>query len=208
MFSDLAAWHSALLYFAVTVLLSAWLVTCLPPLALVWNAVSWATQVPRSGSICGEIPLPRNSAVALLKPSCEAEDAASDWISASPACDCAEVTEMPLSAATWSMMENLISQVRTARGCSAAVSVIWLPSGLEACCRFETCWSSDELVIRWLPTIAAEPACTGEHAEMSAQAPRPAAPSASTRLVFLAATALPITALPNTGVPFQHIYDS
>jgi hypothetical protein len=30
---------------------------------------------------------------------------------------------MPLSAASWSMMENLISQVRTARGCSAVVSV-------------------------------------------------------------------------------------
>jgi hypothetical protein len=26
--------------------------------------------------------------------------------------------------------------------------VIWLPNGLEAACRFETCWSSDELVIR------------------------------------------------------------
>ena len=94
---------------------------------------------------------------------------------------------MPLSAATWSMMENLISHVSTARGCSAAVSVIWLPYGLDAACRFETCWSSDELVIRWLPTIAADPACTGEHAAISAQAPRPAAPSASPRLVFLAA---------------------
>ncbi len=66
MFSALAAWHSALLYFAVTALLSAVLVGCVPPLALISNAVSWATQVPRSGSICGEIPLPRNSAVALL----------------------------------------------------------------------------------------------------------------------------------------------
>src|ERR1700728_678753 len=205
MFSVLAAWHSALLYFAVTVLLWAWLVTCLPPLALVWYAVCWATQRPRSGSICGEIPLPRNSAVALLKPSCEAEDAASDWISDSPAADCACVTEMPLSAATWSMMENLISQVSTARGWSALVSVICLPSGWEPAWRFETCWSSDELVIRWLPTIAADPACTGEHAAISMQAPRPAAPRASPRLVFLAATALPITALPNTGVPFQHI---
>src|SRR6202042_1202205 len=148
MLSVLAAWHSALLYFAVTVLLSAWLVTCLPPLALVWYAVSCATQVPRSGSICGEIPLPRNSAVALLKPSCEAEDAASDWISASPACDCAEVTEMPLSAATWSMIENLISHVSTARGCSALVSETWPPYDLIAPCRFETCWSSDELGIR------------------------------------------------------------
>ena len=105
-------------------MLWAWLVTCLPPLALVWYAVSCATQVPRAGSICGEIPLPRNSAVALLKPSWEADDAASDWISDNPVCDCAWVTEMPLSAATWSMIENLISQVRTARGCSAAVSVI------------------------------------------------------------------------------------
>src|ERR1700733_10038716 len=170
MLSVLAAWHSALLYFAVTVLLSAWLVTCLPPLALVWYAVSCATQVPRSGSICGEIPLPRNSAVALLKPSCEAEDAASDWISDNPEAACACVTEMSLSAATWFMIENLISQVSTARGWSALVSVICLPNGLEAACRFETCWSSDELVMRWLPTIAAEPACTGEHAEISAQA--------------------------------------
>ena len=150
----------------------------------------------------------RNSAVALLKPSWEADDAASDWISDRPACDCAWVTEMSLSAATWSMMENLISHVSTARGCSALVSETWPWYDLIAPCRFETCWSSDELVIRWLPTIAADPACTGEHAAISMQAPRPAAPSASPRLVFLAGTARPNTALPNTDGPFQHFNHS
>src|ERR1700722_4382648 len=208
MFSPLAAWHSALLNFAVTAFSSAVLVGSLPPFALTWYALSWATQRPRSGSICGVIPLPRNSAVALLKPSCEAEDAASDWISDNPVAACACVTEMLLSAATWFMIENLISQVSTARGWSALVSVICLPNGLAAACRLKTCWSSDELVMRWLPTIAADPACTGEHAAMSAQAPRPAAPSASPRLVLLAGTARPNTALPNTGDPFQHFNES
>src|ERR1700735_463425 len=151
MFSDLAAWHSALLYFAVTVLRSAWLVTCLPPLALVWYAVSWATQVPRAGSICGESPLPRNSAVALLKPSWEAEDAASDWISDNPVFDCAWVTEMPLSAASWSMMENLISQVRTARGRSAVGSETWRAGGRDAPPRWSprAGWSRAGRARRW-----------------------------------------------------------
>src|ERR1700722_9135580 len=155
MFSPFAAWHSALLYFAVTVLLWAWLLTGWPPLALVWYALSWATQVPSWGSSCGEIPLLRNSAVALVKPSWDADEAASDWISDRPACDCAWVTEMLASAATWSMIENLISHVSTARGCSAAVSETCPLYDLIAPCRFETRWSSAELLLRWLHTTPA-----------------------------------------------------
>jgi hypothetical protein len=56
-----------------------------------------------------------------------------------------------------------------------------LPYGLLAACRLDTCESSESTVIRWLPTIAAEPTCTGEQAASTAHAPRPAAPSAATR---------------------------
>jgi hypothetical protein len=64
----------------------------------------------------------------------------------------------------------------------------------------ETWVSSDAVVIRWLPTIAAEPNFTGvvEHAASSKQAPRPTVPRAATRRPRL---------VPNTGNPFQDIND-
>src|SRR5882762_168387 len=98
-----------------------------------------------------------------------------------PACDCASVTEMPLEAATWSMTANLIIQDSTAAGAFAVVTGRPLPYGLAAVCQLDTWVSSEDTVIRWLPTIAAAPACTGEQAASTAHAPRPAAPSAATR---------------------------
>ena len=119
---------------------------------------------------------------------------------------------MPLEAAPWSMISNLTSQVSTAWGCCAAERLNPL-TDLPAAWRLETWVSSDDTVIRWLPTIAAAPAYTGEHAAIAAQAPRPAAPSATARPILLAGAVLPDTvppntALPNTGIPFQHINDS
>src|ERR1700733_580859 len=137
MFSPYAAWDSALLYFAVSLLLWAWLLTGLPPLALVWDALSWARQLTGCVTSLGDFRFPRYSEVALVKPSWDADEAASDWISDRPACDCAWVTEMLASAATWSMIENLISHVSTARGCSAAVSETCPLYDLIAPCRFE-----------------------------------------------------------------------
>jgi len=49
MFSDLGSRHPALLYFAATVLLSAVRVGAVPPLTLIWYAVSCATQRPKIG---------------------------------------------------------------------------------------------------------------------------------------------------------------
>src|SRR6202035_1634052 len=92
----------------------------------------------------------------------------------------ASVTEMPLAAATWSQTSNLISQESTAEGMFAVVSCEVL-YGLMAVCRLDTWVSSEDTVIRWLPTIAAAPSCTGEQAASTAHAPRPAAPSAATR---------------------------
>ena len=74
MFSDLAAWHSAVLYFAVTALVCAVVVGALPPFTLIWYASCCATHWPSEVIICGAIPLPRNSAWALLNPSDEAEE--------------------------------------------------------------------------------------------------------------------------------------
>src|SRR5689334_14934789 len=56
-----------------------------------------------------------------------------------------------------------------------------LAYGLAAVFRLETWVSSEDTVIRWSPTIAADPTCTGEQAASTAQAPRPAAPSTATR---------------------------
>src|SRR6185437_8219518 len=61
-----------------------------------------------------------------------------------------------------------------------------LPYGLAAVCQLDTWVSSEDTVIRWLPTIAADPACTGEQAASTAHALRPTAPSAATRRPFLA----------------------
>src|SRR6204780_2894221 len=90
---------------------------------------------------------------------------------------------MPFSAATWSMMENLISQDSTASGISATGRSLAtaLAYGFAAACRLATWESSEDRVIRWLPTIAAAPTCTGEQAASTAHAPRPTAPAAATR---------------------------
>src|ERR1700719_3692158 len=113
----------------------------------------------------------------LLNPFCCATAERED----SPACDWACVTEMPLAAATWSWTANLTSQESTAAGASALLIWMVLAYGLAAVCQLDTWVSSEDTVIRWLPTIAAEPTCTGEQAASTAHAPRPAAPSAATR---------------------------
>src|ERR1700722_10932156 len=106
---------------------------------------------------------------------------------------------MSLAAATWSMTANLISQDSTAEGAFAEVS--WRPLyGLGAVCPLDTWVSSEDAVIRWWPTIAAAPTCTGEQAASTAHAPRPAAPSAATRRRRLENRALRDT----DDDPFQH----
>src|SRR5215472_3549304 len=97
---------------------------------------------------------------------------------------------MPAEAAAESVMANRISQLSTAFGICAGVSWTWFPYGLAAACRFETWVSSEEVVIRSSPTIAAAPIFTGEHAASTAHAPKQTAPKASRVL------------LPNTGDPF------
>src|SRR5215471_21075787 len=98
---------------------------------------------------------------------------------------------MPAEAAAESVMANRISQLSTALGICAGVSWTWLPYGLAAACRFETWASSEEVVIRSSPTIAAAPVFTGEHAASTAHAPRQTAPKAASRVL-----------LPNTGDSF------
>ena len=97
---------------------------------------------------------------------------------------------MPAEAATWSSIWNLISQLSTAAGTSAEVSCTCEPYGAAAVLKSATWVSSEETVIRWSPTTAAEPTLTGEHAASTAHAPRPTAPRAASRVL-----------LPNTGDP-------
>src|SRR6185312_13570107 len=130
-----------------------------------------------SWNSCGGRPLAISSCDVLLNPFCEAREERED----SPACACAWVTEMPLESATWSMTANLISQDSTAAGICSVVSWMLLPYGLAAVFRLDTWVSSEDTVIRWSPTIAADPTCTGEQAASTAHAPRPAAPSTPTR---------------------------
>src|SRR5215470_20185204 len=107
---------------------------------------------------------------------------------------------MPAEAAAESVMANRISQLSTAFGICAGVSWTWFPYGLAAACRFETWVSSEEVVIRSLPTIAAAPIFTGEHAASTAHAPKQTTPKAASRvLVFLLAQT---SRLPDTGDPF------
>src|SRR5215470_2135838 len=98
---------------------------------------------------------------------------------------------MPAEAAAESVMANRISQLSTAFGICAGVSWTWFPYGLAAACRFETWVSSEEVVIRSSPTIAAAPIFTGEHAASTAHAAKQTAPKAASRVL-----------LPNTGDPF------
>src|SRR5690242_10643346 len=76
-----------------------------------------------------------------------------------------------------------------------------LAYGLAAVFRLDTWVPSEDTVIRWSPTIAADPTCTGEQAASTAHAPRPAAPSTATRRRRLVNRALR-----DTDDPFQHGY--
>src|SRR5215475_12710933 len=98
---------------------------------------------------------------------------------------------MPAEAAAESVIANRISQLSTAFGICAGVSWTWFPYGLAAACKFETWVSSEEVVIRSVPTIAAAPIFTGEHAASTAHAAKQTAPKAASRVL-----------LPNTGDPF------
>src|SRR6516165_3904577 len=107
---------------------------------------------------------------------------------------------MPAEAAAESATANRISQLSTAFGIWAGASWTWLPYGLAAACRFATWVSSEEVVIRSLPTIAAAPIFTGEHAASTTHAPRQTAPKAASLVpVFLLAQT---SRLPDTGDPF------
>src|SRR5215469_18097125 len=116
---------------------------------------------------------------------------------------------MPAEAAAESVMANRISQLSTAFGIWAGVSWTWFPYGLAAACRFATWVSSEEVVIRSLPTIAAAPIFTGEQAASTTHAPRQTAPKAASlvpdfllALIFPVGTDQPASRLPDTGNPF------
>src|SRR5579862_6844920 len=96
------------------------------------------------------------------------------------------------------MISNLIIQESTAAGISAVV-IGREPYGFAAACRFDTWVSSEDTVIRWSPTVAAAPACTGEQAASSAHRPRPA-PRTATRRPLLANRPLRDTDIPLPAV--------
>src|SRR5215469_8577339 len=117
-------------------------------------------------------------------PCCAAAACSFLYSSESAFCTSDSSTVTPALAATLSWIWNLMSQPSTKLLSCCGVAVTRY--GWRSDCRFDTWVLSDDAVIRSLPTIAAEPILTGEHAASIAHAP--AAATTAARRDFLPRT--------------------
>src|SRR3984957_1549832 len=189
MFRVLAAWHSALLS-----LLPAAAgahepgAGAVPPLAAARYWLAIASYRPSSAEVFGGMPLAaRMSArVTLVRPCCWAADFAVvyAWLRACSAW--AVVTVMPAWRATSSLIWYRISQVKVAWVRSDAFRLMMVGYFAAAWLRLMVSVSRVAIVIRWLPTIAAAPIFTGEHAATA----KPTPATTADALISLRSTAL------------------
>ncbi len=147
-----------------------------------------ASYRPSSPEVFGGIPLAARMRVwvALVRPCCAAEASApaTAWLSA--CCAWAAEIVIPCWLASSSVIRYRISQVKVACVRWAAFRVTAVGYCAAAWLRLVTSVSRVAIVIRWLPTIAAAPIFTGEHAA----AARPTPITMADALISLRSTAL------------------
>ncbi len=171
MSSDFAVSHCAfVLAVAFAAFCSAVVVGGLPPLSFSTRAVCCASQRPTCWNICGGTPLPDEAAQRCCSTRSGRQASSAGYTPPATA----EVGHVgyreprPPS----SMISNLINQESTpAEAEISAVVERQAAVRLGRLLQVRHLGVQEDTVIRWSPTVAAAPACTGEQAASSAHAP-------------------------------------